>query len=85
MEPYFVAPGVVHLERWYESNTLSDESRIAVPPTGYSNDILALDWLRLLHAPTYNRACSGQRLTLFDGDDSHLTWEFFIFANNGIL
>ena len=30
MEPYFVAPGLVHLDRWYEGGTLSEKSRIAV-------------------------------------------------------
>ena len=45
MEPYFVAPGVVHLERWYNGGTLSEESRIVVSSSGYSNDQLAVDWL----------------------------------------
>ena len=43
MEPYFVAQGEVHLERWHGAGTLSDESRIAVCSSGYSNDSLAID------------------------------------------
>lgn len=75
MKPYFVAPGVVHLERWYEGGTLPDESRIAVLPSGYSND-LAVDWLRFFQEHTCHCARGGPRLLLFDGHDSHLTWEF---------
>ena len=76
MEPYFVAPGLVHLERWYEGGTLSEESRVAVAPSGYSNDALAVDWLHFFQEHTRNRAGGGQRLLLFDGHGSHLTWEF---------
>jgi hypothetical protein len=75
MEPYFVAPGTVHLQRWYEGGTLSEESRIAVSLSGYSNDALAIDWLYHFQQHTYIRACGGPRLLLFDGHGSHLTWE----------
>lgn len=76
MEPYFVAQGEVHLERWYEGGTLSDESRIAVSSSGYSNDSLAIDWLQFFQKHTQNRARGQQRLLLFDGHGSHLTWQF---------
>ena len=76
MEPYFVAPGLVHLERWYEGGTLSEESRIAVSSSGYSNDALAIDWLYFFQKHTQNRARGGPRLLLFDGHGSHLTWQF---------
>ena len=76
MEPYFVAPGVVHLERWYNGGTLSEESRIAVSSSGYSNDQLAVDWLHFFQKHTKDRARGQQRLLLFDGHGSHLTWQF---------
>ena len=76
MEPYFVAPGLVHLERWYEGGTLSEESRIAVSSSGYSNDELAIDWLHFFQKHTRDRAHGEQRLLLFDGHGSHLTWHF---------
>ncbi|KAJ5981908.1 hypothetical protein N7451_012008 [Penicillium sp. IBT 35674x] len=75
MEPYFVAPETVHLERWYEGGTLSEESQIAVSPPGYPN-ILPIDWLQFFEEHTRNRAGGGPRLLLFDGHASHLTWEF---------
>ena len=64
MEPYFVAPGVVHLERWYNGGTLSEESRIAVSSSGYSNDELAVDWLHFFQKHTQDRARGQQRLLL---------------------
>ena len=76
MEPYFVAPGLVHLERWYEGGTLSEESRIAVSSSGYSNEELAIDWLHFFQKHTRDRARGEQRLLLFDGHGSHLTWQF---------
>ena len=76
MEPYFVAPGLVHLERWYQGGTLSEESRIAVSSSGYSNDFLAVDWLHFFQIHTHNRAHGVPRLLLFDGHGSHLTWQF---------
>ena len=74
MEPYFVTQGEVHLERWYGAGTLSDESRIAVSLSGYSNDSLAIDWLQFFQKHTRNRARGQQRLLLFDGHGSHLTY-----------
>lgn len=76
MEPYFVAPGAVHLERWYEGGTLSEASRIAVSSTRYSNDALAIDWLQFFQEHTRDRARHSPRLLLFDSHRSHLTWEF---------
>ncbi|KAJ5149826.1 hypothetical protein N7448_001404 [Penicillium atrosanguineum] len=76
MEPYFVAPGLVHLERWYEGGTRVEETRIAVTSSGYSNDTLAVDWLHFFQEHTRNRACGGPRLLLFDSHSSHLTWQF---------
>ena len=76
VEPYFVAPGLVHLERRYEDGALSEKSRIAVSSSGYSNDELASDWLHFFQKHTRDRAHGEQRLLLFDGHGSHLTWQF---------
>jgi hypothetical protein len=73
MDPYFVAQGDVHLERWYEGGTLSEASRIAVSSSGYSNDALGIDWLHFFNPHTRHRS---RGLLLFDGHGSHLTWEF---------
>lgn len=79
MEPYFVAPGVVHPIRWYEGDTLSEATRIAVSETGYSNDLLALDWLEHFHHNTEDRLSKKwkqYRLLIMDGHGSHLIYEF---------
>lgn len=79
MEPYFVAPEQVHMIRWYDSGKLSEETRIAVSKTGYSNDLFALDWLEFLHLHTKERLPIKRiqpRLLIMDGHGSHLTYEF---------
>ncbi|KAJ6001156.1 hypothetical protein N7481_001565 [Penicillium waksmanii] len=79
MEPYFVAPGSVHLMRWYEGGKLSEATRIVVSGTGYSNDLLALDWLDFFHLNTKDRLPKKRiqpRLLIMDGHRSHLTYEF---------
>ncbi|OQE21113.1 hypothetical protein PENSTE_c012G09731 [Penicillium steckii] len=79
MEPYFVAPGSVHMVRWYNSGNLSEETRIAVSEPGYSNDQLAIDWLEFFHQNTKNRLPNKRkqpRLLIMDGHRSHLTLEF---------
>ncbi|KAJ5976597.1 hypothetical protein N7481_010304, partial [Penicillium waksmanii] len=79
IEPYFVAPGSVHLMRWYEGGTLSEATRITVSDTGYSNDLMALDWLEHFHHNTKDRLSKKRKqylLLIMDGHDSHLTYEF---------
>lgn len=79
MEPYFVAPGKTHLVRWYDGGKLSEGSRIAVSESGYSNDLLAIDWLHFFQENTRRRLGKNgnePRLLIFDGHASHLTYEF---------
>ena len=76
MEPYFVAQGDVHLERWCEGGTLSEASKIAVSSSRYLNDALGIDWLHFFNLHTRHRSRGKKRLLLFDGHGSHLTWEF---------
>ncbi|KOS39223.1 hypothetical protein ACN38_g9942 [Penicillium nordicum] len=79
MEPYFVAPGKAHLVRWYDGGKLSEETRIAVSDSGYSNDLLAIDWLHFFAENTSHRlgkSTKEPRLLIMDGHGSHLTYEF---------
>ena len=34
------------LEKWTQNNNLNDDILLIISPTGYSNDDLALDWLK---------------------------------------
>ena len=77
MMPFFIAKGEYHLERWYENDTLPGDSQIAVSDKGYTNDMLALNWLFYFDEQTTHRRIQGQkRVLLFDGHGSHLTYEF---------
>lgn len=74
MAPYFVAPGVVHFERWYTVqwwHTLGG-IMITVSSSGYSSDQLAVG-LHFFQKQTQDRARDRQRLLLFEGHGSHLT------------
>jgi hypothetical protein len=79
MEPYFVALGKTHLVRWYDGGKLSEDSRIAVSESCYSNDLLEIDWLQFFAKNTRHRLvkrADAPRLLIMDGHGSHLTYEF---------
>ncbi|KAJ6103827.1 hypothetical protein N7486_004049 [Penicillium sp. IBT 16267x] len=52
-----------------------------VSPTGWSSDLIALEWLYIFHKNTKNRVgINGKRVLFFDGHGSHLTFEFLDFC-----
>jgi hypothetical protein len=55
MELYFIVPGLVYLIRWYKGGILLEEIRIAVSETGYSNNLLIIDWLKFFYYNTKDR------------------------------
>lgn len=59
---------------------LPDSYLIAVSETGYSNDSLALTWLKHFNTMTSKRTKGAWRLLLVDGHASHTTKEFVIYA-----
>ena len=81
LPPYFILKGEHHLERWYESSQIPDDYRINVSPTGWSNDLIAFDWIQHFHAHTKDRVAPGEkRLLLMDNHGSHLTRDFIEFC-----
>ena len=77
--PFFIVRGEQHLERWYH-DSLPKDYVIAPSANGFITDQLALNWLQHFHQHTYNRARGEQRILLFDGHGSHLTFEFLQFC-----
>jgi hypothetical protein len=76
----------VHLERWYRLDNLPGDYRIAVSPKGYTNDEIALDWIRHFDSCTRDRTKKGEkRLLLFDGHRSHLTFQFLTFCHENSI
>ena len=73
--PMVILPGEMHLQAWH-CNTMPGTWLMGVSETGYSNDDLALAWIK--HFSRYTR---GQRdgayiLLLFDGAYEHCTRQF---------
>ena len=44
--PMLILCGIQILEKWTQENDLDDDILLATSPTGYSNDELALQWLK---------------------------------------
>ncbi|KAF1994311.1 CENP-B protein, partial [Amniculicola lignicola CBS 123094] len=66
------------MEHWI-SNQL-DNYLISVSDSGYTNDSLALDWLKHFEKMTRRRQVGAWRLLLVDGHGSHDTKQFAEFA-----
>lgn len=87
LPPYFIFKGEVHMERWYRVDGLPGDYGSAVSPKGYTTDQLALDWLKHFISSTCDRTKKGEdRVLLFDGHGSHMTFEFLTLCHtNNII
>ncbi|KAJ5543800.1 hypothetical protein N7494_005079 [Penicillium frequentans] len=83
MVPYLIFKGRTHMEDWFRDNpTLDQRYNIQVSLTGWSSDLIALEWLHIFHENTKNRVgTNGRRVLFFDGHGSHLTFEFLDFCD----
>jgi DNA-binding transcriptional MerR regulator len=87
----FVCPPLIILSakqimlRWFDA--IQTDEHLAVSDTGYMNDVLALQWIRLFHKWTIHRTRGAKRLVLCDRFGSHYTRQFgeFCDENNIIL
>ncbi|KAJ5981989.1 hypothetical protein N7451_012089, partial [Penicillium sp. IBT 35674x] len=81
MVPYLIFRGRTHMEDWFRDNPgLDQRYNIQVSPTGWSSDLIALEWLHIFHDSTKNRT-NDKRVLFFDGHGSHLTFEFLEFCD----
>jgi hypothetical protein len=73
------------MEHWVTD--LPDDHLICVSDSGYSNDSLALEWIKHFDKMTKNKSIGRWRLLLVDGHGSHETMEFAKYAedNNIVL
>ena len=69
------------LNKWVYNN-LDGKISLAVSDSGYSNDVLAYEWL--VHFELHSRGTlrGRYRLLIMDGYGSHLTYKFWDFARN---
>lgn len=68
------------LHKWTIYNDLSDEISLSVSDSGYSNDSLAMAWLRHFEKHSAKGQMGLYRLLIMDSYSSHLTYEFWSFA-----
>jgi hypothetical protein len=84
--PFVILKGKVHLRSWYEIEGLPRNWRLAVSDNGWTNDLLAVDWLQHFHEHTIGRTRGAKRLLIMDGHGSHHTAQFEEFCKeHGII
>lgn len=67
------------LERW-AANNLDGDTLFATSDSRYSNDDLAMDWLRHFDIHSRKGQMGAWRLLVMDGYGSHMTFEFYSYA-----
>lgn len=80
IKSFLILKGVNILDKWALQNDLDDEVTLATSDSGYSNDVLALEWLKHFDKQSSKRQKGRFRLLIMDGYGSHLTYEFWKYA-----
>ena len=78
--PMIIIAGAWVLEKWAQHNDLDDDILLTTSPTAYSNDDLALDWLKHFDKHSRKGQVGAWRMLIMDGYGSHMTFEFFTYA-----
>ncbi|XP_044717871.1 tc5 transposase DNA-binding domain-containing protein [Hirsutella rhossiliensis] len=91
---YFGTPGnresataieCISAARWYEVMKHYPDTRIAMSPTGYSNDEICLEWIYHFDEHTKNKTKGNKRLLLLDGFGSHHTYPFIEYCGRRVF
>ena len=80
--PMLILCGILILEKWAEENDLDEDILLATSPIGYSNDELALRWLEHFEIHSQKSQVGVWRPLILDEYGSHLTYEFYEYAQN---
>jgi hypothetical protein len=75
INPIVIVALLTILEHWVEQ--LPDSYAVTCSDLGYSNDEIALQWLKHFDKMTKGVTVGVWRLLLFDGHGSHMTTEFY--------
>jgi hypothetical protein len=79
--PVIICPGRKIMESWIQPH-LSGREAIDLSETGYTNERVAMDWLRHFIQHIDARPEKPWKLLLLDGHVSHEAPELVIYANN---
>lgn len=89
LSPFVINKGAGHYMGWYKNLTEKEKSyRFSYSPKGWTDDLLALEWLQEVFLPETQLKCGDlPRLLIFDGHGSHITFEFVskCFSHNILL
>ena len=77
-----IVPGVIHQQSWYIATSIPGNYLVSTCETGYSNDVLTIDWLVHFEKFSAKRQTGTYRLLLLDRFDSHYTKQFINCCNN---
>ena len=84
IEPMVILEGKHLLRKWFEDAnhvaSFTDKTLVAVNETGYMNDLLAVEFMKHFERLTRPKKPHQYRLLLFDGYESHCTYEFIEYA-----
>jgi hypothetical protein len=80
IEPMVIVKAASIMEHWVMD--IPDWYLINVSESGYSNDKLALDWIKHFNNRTKGRTTGAWRMLLVDGHGSHETKEFRAYAES---
>ncbi|KJZ68123.1 hypothetical protein HIM_12484 [Hirsutella minnesotensis 3608] len=83
---FLILAAQMHMASWYQIPELDQETVIRPTPTGYSNDMISLEWLQHFDRHSAKSSKSSRRLLLLDGHGSHHTRQFIQYCDEkGII
>ena len=79
---FLILSGQMHMASWYDIPELDPDTVIRPTPTGYSNDMISLEWLQHFDKHSAKSSRSSKRLLILDGHGSHHTRQFIQYCDN---
>ena len=77
--PMLIFKGAYHLRKYFE-NDIDGDTLFARSESGFTNDVLAMAWIKHFEAFTRPKTISAYRILIFDGYGSHVTQDFLDFC-----
>ena len=76
LPPMIILPGIMQQQDWFTNTGIPNNYLLAILNTGYSNNVLLLEWLQ--YFDQYSALPQGEiyQMLLLDGYGSHCTYEF---------
>ena len=79
---FLILSGQMHMSSWYQIPELDSDTVIRPTPTGYSNDVIGLEWLQHFEKHSASSSLSSKRLLILDGHGSHHTRQFIEYCDD---